>query len=472
MPKQMSSNQGESAFDRELGSKETAGAIRAIGTKAGITNLDDLDDFSQEVYHAAVKSRDGYDATQGTLASWIRKIAKNKAVDFHRRRAAAKRRAVGGEISLDAEEGPIAHKISAAMSEATDSERDTKAFETKDELHSLREKTKLTKKQVAALDNYRSAGQKSQTPANPGPFRRAKESLAMTHKKSLPAPRAHPDPAECGYGRIAASQIPAAVIYELARQTRWFVDEVLAWRGRKEWARLQAAIKRQKKTGTGPILMLGQSWPQRLQKAYTANDYAFYSDVRASVEVAAEFPEWPEKSYLSLDPVETPRRLQWYSWIFAPEPLFEMTDPIVAVLVQAGAEPMPEFPSPSEYTNWINQSFPNGSDAYNSTHIFRINWREAEETIVKSFSRWLHQKRLGHLDVPAPRRPVAGRKSSRSLTNLAVVRLIDEFRLPGVEARLWLARNYGGTAPTTAEPFRRALRDGREMCKTFLPSPD
>jgi hypothetical protein len=148
----------------------------------------------------------------------------------------------------------------------------------------------------------------------------------------------------------------------------------------------------------------------------------------------------------------------------------EITDSIAGMLMSGGAEEPPEHSSPSEYTEWIERSFPKRRpEAVKSTHIFRIDWDASPATAERSFGRWSrdHENRL-----KTPTRKSAGRKRSGTLTSLAAVRLIDEFQLSEIDARHWLNQNYDGTVPIGAETLPARTASGSNATTRFPPRAD
>jgi DNA-directed RNA polymerase specialized sigma24 family protein len=453
----------ESKFEAALLDPEIDKLIKNIGRNGGVP-IDDLDDLVQEIRLEALRHRDRYDAGRSAFKSWIKAIAQKRVVDRHRRDSAARRRPKGGMLPLDPQNGS---EVSAEVEslEARDSREPPISMAAG--LREIVAPTNLTEKERAAVTELQTGqleGAKSRARV-----RRATSKMQMQARTDDASPPQQPLVVECGYGSVPPRQRTVALLYELSRTTPWFVEEIEAWRRRPEWKNLMDQIAQQKSENNRPILLMGFRWPRKIRNAFMRNDNENYGDVRAAVELSVAFPEWPKTPFLCLQRPEVEDRLSWFGWIFGPTPVMEISDPIAGMLVSGGAEQPPEYPSPSEYTEWIDRSFPKRRpEAVKSTHIFRIDWDAPPATAERSFGRWYreHQKRLKTLGPT-----LAGRKRSETLTSLAAMRLVDEFQLSEIDARHWLKEYHRGAAPTGAEPFQRALRAGRKRRRTFLPEP-
>jgi RNA polymerase sigma factor (sigma-70 family) len=452
----------QSQFEIGLISQEIEKMVRGVGGKAGIP-IDDLDDFVQEVLSEAFQCIGKYNAACGTLKSWIAVIAKNRSVDLRRRNSAAKRRPKEGMISLNAKNGTEeSPEIESGEVQSSSTSPVSAAVEVK----ALAAQTNLTEKEKHALAE--SLAGKSQGAKSRARVRRATSKMQMVAAADRASP-AQPAIVECAYGKVTSAQQPAALIYELSRITPWFVEEIGVWRSNPKWERLMQQIANQKSQNVRPVLLDGSRWPRRIREALMQNDKDNYLDVRAAVELAAAFPEWPKTPFLAIDRREVEERLWWFGWSFGPMPVMEITDPIAATLISGGAKSVPKCPSPSEYTAWIDHSFPKRRPgAVKSTHIFRIEWDAPPATAMRCFGRWFRDLTKNH---PISARRLAGRKRSGRLAALAAARLRDEFGLSEMDARHWLKCHYGAAAPINSESFQKALRMGRYLRRIFIPAP-
>jgi hypothetical protein len=458
----------EASFDSQIASPKIRSTLIELARRKGVPE-NDREDIASATIADALRSKDKFDPTRATFATWIKAIGHNIIGTYHRRNSAKKRSAPGGIVSLQ-------KAASEAESEFRDERHGKKQIEDEATLRDLMKKAKLSRKEDQAIASQWGHDNAVRGEFSPSTLHRAEQKLKQTGSdvKFFEHPTG-PNDSECGYGKIPAAEQQTARLYDFLRGTLWFVNAVEQWRASPEWKDIQSYLISQRALRRFPLTVLSKNWPEDLHRYYLkANERSQQLRRRfeAAIDIVLAFPEWPTDSFCLLDPVKRRSRLEEFDWPFGMEPFWEITDRTFEIFEDflrgqtSSATPPSDL---SRFLDMINKAPPSGSGSFSSVHVIRVDWRFPPKSIAKSFEKWVTAQKKEKRDIS--RVQPSGRPKTELLVGYAFHRLTSEFGMKPKPAFSWLKKYYGAPVPTSPERLKRIAKQARDALKDFLPAP-
>jgi RNA polymerase sigma factor (sigma-70 family) len=216
--------------------------IQSIELRRELTNLarrkgvpaHDREDIASEAITRALSNQQEYDRNRGSFSSWIMGITENVIRDYYGKLNAQKRKAEGGVITLDAASiqfGPFGpNENNRREPKDTFVERQHASEEVQHfiDTASLSEKEKMA---VAFRLGKDVGGDFTSSTAH-----RAFQKLRQVRDdEKFREQQAGSRLLECAYGTIPTAEHNIAFLYDVLRQSGWFIDAVNRWRKSTEW---------------------------------------------------------------------------------------------------------------------------------------------------------------------------------------------------------------------------------------------
>ena len=451
-------------FTSQIQSLKLRRELINLARRKGIPG-DDREDIASEAITRALSNQQEYDRNRGSFLSWIMGITENVIRDYYRKLNAQKRKAEGGVITLDAA------SIQFGPSENNRREpKDTfvERQHASEEVQHFIDTASLSKKEKMAVA-FR-LGKDVGDDFTSSTAHRAFQKLRQVRDDEKFREQADSRLFECAYGTIPAAEHNIAFLYDVLRQSGWFIDAVNRWRKSTEWKEIVIQLEEDRKSGRFPLTILPRYWPEELHRYYR-RAHERNPDLRrrfeGAVRIALAISDWPIVSYCCLDPTKRRHQLEESGLVFGKEPLWEINERTFEIVVDAVEPQTPK--KLSEFLEMINKAPQNASETYNSVHIVRVDWRFPIKSIVTSFEKWAAGQKVQWQGIP--RIQPAGRPRNRLLLGFAFGRLTSEFGLPKGAALSWLKERYGRPVPKSPERIYRAARHAEDKLKDFLPTP-
>jgi DNA-directed RNA polymerase specialized sigma24 family protein len=450
------------SFDRQIQRPELRTRLINLARRKGVPEAD-CEDVASDIIAEAIRCQAGYDRQRGSVPTWTIAIGENVIRTRVRSLNAQKRKPEGGIISSNAASDPDANPLEVRDTRVEAERRSSEEAEHFLDTASLSEKEKMAVEFRLGKDV---GGDFTSSTAH-----RAFQKLRQARDdEKFREQQADPRLFECAYGTIPAAEHNIAFLYDVLRQSGWFIDAVNRWRKSTEWKEIAIQLEKDRKSGRFPLTILPRYWPEELH-GYYRRAHERNPDLRrrfeGAVRIALAISDWPILSYCRLDPTKRRHQLEEFGLMFEKEPLWEINERTFEIVVDAVEPQTPK--KLSEFLEMINKAPQNGSETYNSVHIVRVDWRFPLKSIMSSFEKWAAGQKVQRLGIPKIQ--PAGRPRHRLLLGYAFGRLTSEFGLPKGAALSWLKEKYGRPVPKSPERIYRAARHAEDKLKDFLPTP-
>jgi DNA-directed RNA polymerase specialized sigma24 family protein len=453
------------SFDHQIQRPELRARLINLARRKGVPATD-CEDVASDIVAEAIRCQGRYDRKRGSVSTWTIALGENVIRNYVRGLNAQKRKPEGGIISSDA-----ASDLHSNSLQVTDNRAEEQRRSSQDVEHFL-DTADLSEKETKAIAVHRDKeANEISTKFSSSTARRAMEKIkqAASDEKFQERPRG-PEACECAYGKIPRAERSAALLYDQLRRIPWFVNAINSWRKSPAWKDTQAYLQSEAALKRFPLIILGDHWPEHLQRYRDAaheRDPFIRRRFEAAVDIAVAFTEWPTVGYCRLVPDERRQRLEQFGWTFGAEPFWEITDRSFDVFVGAADKIPQPGTSLTVFLESIRGMIEIGSEHNLSLHLVAIDRRHPRKTVVGSFDKWF----AGGPKRASEKIRRSGRPRTTNLIGFACIRLVDDFGLSMREAASWLKERYGGPIPITPERLGRAVQSTRNALKSLLPSP-
>jgi DNA-directed RNA polymerase specialized sigma24 family protein len=327
------------SFDHQIQRPELRTRLISLARRKGVPEAD-CEDIASDTLQESIRKQTEYNPARGSFSSWIIGIGQNVIRDYRRKQRAQKRKPPGGVVSQQAspdndhlaepkdavaeEKSKISVQVEHYIDSAELSEKETKAIA----FHRDKEANEISAKFSSST------------------ARRAMKKIkqAASDEKFHERPRG-PEAWECAYGKIPRAERGAALLYDQLGRIPWFVNAIESWRKSPAWKDTQAYLHSETALKRFPLIILGNHWPEPLQRYREAaheRDHFIRRRFEAAVDIPVAFTEWPTVGYCRLVPHERRQRLEKFGWTFGADPFWEITDRTLEVFVDA-ADKIPQY---------------------------------------------------------------------------------------------------------------------------------